>query len=520
MANIFIAQTSRGLDSGMDADNAHSIDWLNTISNWGSSPGNVSSGDTIHLVGTLSTALIIRGSGTEELPITILFESGAKFSAPVWTLDGAIQIGSNSYIIIDGGNSGTLGARATVDTSSFLTNIECTANGTALANQAECRAIYGVGGRNIVVRNLAIRNMYVRTPYSTDAVEGGIGISLAVTQNLLIENCFVTEGVDGISVKGAGSNATGIEVRDCTIINVSNGVKPGCQDASSVIVGTKVLRCRIDGLDVWNGPAGGSIHHCDGIQLILGNPGMRSVDAVIAYNWIGPNFGTSGHTTSAIFCEDDNEGTLVYNNFVQIAAGHWTSNPAIQVVHSAGWVLGDTPGLLANNTVVGTGASSGIGVRHAYAVGNVISNVGTITTIDGTDTTGAFDYNIYWGPSADRNGEYYRPNGGGMYHYFSAVQAGGSAYWQQIGYDTHSLNVDPLLNDDGTLQVSSPAIGFAPSQSSIFNDDFYGNLRGTNWDAGAFQFTIGSAEINSILSSKRFSTQIINGLPVIRWNWR
>lgn len=47
-------------------------------------------------------------------------------------------------------------------------------------------------------------------------------------------------------------------------------------------------------------------------------------------------------------------------------------------------------------------------------------------------------------------------------------------------------NPNPNINT-GILPAGSVAIGFAPTQT-LFNDDFYGNLRTVPWDAGAVEF--------------------------------
>ncbi len=484
--DIYIAQTARGSDTGASSANAHSIAWFNSDENWATvvvNDGKIGPGDKVHFVGTLTTAATIQGSGRSGSPITFEWDADAKFSAPTWTVNGAIQIGDSSYLIFDGKNTGRVGARATVDPNSWNVSIECTNNGTLLGNQAATRGIVGVGGNNITIKNMRIRNLYVRQPYSADVNEHGAAMSVSVTENASVENCYISEGADGVSIKGSGTAATGLNVSDCTITRVSNGIKPAAQSAGDSIVGATILRNRIDGLDVWNnyGPDGGdNHHHSDGIQTILGTPGTRCFQITVAYNWIGPNLGLAGHTNCGIFLEDDVENCLVYNNFVELAPGHWTSNAAIMASQGAGWTTGEGPGLVANNTVIahGTpGAGIAYDVHHHSLIGNVSQNLSQFITH--SPSTGTLDYGVYWGPTSDRNGECYD----GISIYASL------ASWQSAkGLDTHSKNQDPKLNPNGTLQAGSPAIDMAPSQSAIFTDDFFGNQRTGAWDAGAFEF--------------------------------
>ena len=328
---------------------------------------------------------------------------------------------------------------------------------------------------------MRIRNLYVREPFSADENDHGAAISISVTQNASVENCYISEGVDGVNIKGSASasGTTGINVSDCTITRISNGVKPSVQGPPGFLNKATVLRNRIDELDVWSNYTGaGGHHHNDGIQTILGQPGTRSFSITVAYNHIGPKLGTAGHTTGAIFLEDDAEECYVYNNFIELAAGHWTSNSLIQAVQGAGWTPGEGPGLIANNTVLNHGSGAlGIGSVHHSIIGNVISNIGLF--ISRGDSTGDSDYNVHWGPSGDRDGRCYD----------GATTFGSLANWQSIkGQDRHSINADPKLNPNGTLQAGSPAIGLAPSQAAIFTDDFFGNPRTGTWDAGAFEF--------------------------------
>ena len=251
------------------------------IGNWDAdvaNDGKIGPGDKVHFVGTISTAASIQGSGISGNPITFEWDAGAKFSAPTWTINGAIQIGDSSYLIFDGKNTGRVGARPTVDGTTWNVNLECTNNGTNLGLQSETRGFVGVGGRDITLKNLRSKNLYVRQPYGTDFNEYGAFCSLAVTANVSVENCYMAEGIDGVIVKANGSGAVpGINVSDCTILRVSNGIKPGVN--SGFIDRATILRNRIDGLDVYSNYTGtDDHHHSDGIQTILSGTGQRLSD--------------------------------------------------------------------------------------------------------------------------------------------------------------------------------------------------------------------------------------------------
>lgn len=486
---IYVSQSGSGTGTGSDTSNRMSVSGFNTAGNWDtdvSNDGKIGPGDTVSLSGTLTTALVVQRSGTAGNFITIIFESGAKLSAAYWTVAGAIQGGANNYIIIDGGNTGRVGTRATVDPTSFQINIECTANGEALANQQPTRGlVFANGAHDVIVRNFRTQNLYVKVPLSANVLEYGGAISLAGTANLMVSNCVIRMGIDGVIVKSEAADVAGLVVADCDIRQVSNGIKPGCANGTSSYVDAQIVRNRIDELGMWSDSAGGaSHHHNDGIQLILGSPGSKARRTVIAYNWLGPDFGAYGHTTSAIFCEDDSEETYIYNNLVTLAFGHWTSNPLIQGGQSAGWSAGEGPGLIANNTIIGSGIGSGISAQHHAVSNNVIYNVGNFFTRNSSGNTGSQDYNVVWGTSGDTDGQCYDPDRG---IYGSLTSWKGAA----AGMDLNSINQNPLVNSDGTLQEGSPARDFGIPMSAIFTDDFNGNRR-TAWDAGAFEFQTGA----------------------------
>ena len=118
--DIYVSQNALGAGGGTSLTDTKAVSFFNTSSNWALGAGKISPGDTVHLVGTISTRLNIMGSGLIGLPITVLFEPGAKLSAPYWPTSAAISSSGKSFITIDGNGVGI---------------VEATANGTALANQ-------------------------------------------------------------------------------------------------------------------------------------------------------------------------------------------------------------------------------------------------------------------------------------------------------------------------------------------------------------------------------------------------
>ena len=484
---IYVSQNGSGDFSGSGTGNRMTAAGFNTAGNWDSdvaADGKIGPGDTVSLGGTITNALVLQNSGLSGNVITILFESDGIISAPYFDINGAINGSTNDHIVIDGGNTVRVGTRWNpYDTNQigFRTNIQCTMNGEALTYQQATRGIVFSGATNVIVKNLRTQNLYVKVPLSANTLEHGGGMSIGGFGSLMVSNCVTHMGIDGVVVKAEVTNVLGLVVADCDIRQVSNGIKPGCASGTCSFTEAQIVRNRIDELGMWSDSAGGAgHHHNDGIQLILGSAGANSFRTVIAYNWLGPDFGAYGHTTSAIFCEDDSEQTYIYNNLVTLASGHWTSNPLIQGGQSNGRSSGDGVGLIANNTVIGSGIGSGIASQHHSVSNNVVYNVGNFFTRPSIGTTGTNDYNVVWGPSGDTDGQCYDSDIG---IYGSLTSWKGAAAAQ----DQNSINQNPLLNSDGTLQAGSPARNFGMDLSAIFTDDFSGNTR-VAWDSGAFEY--------------------------------
>src|ERR1700737_253143 len=92
--NVYVTPdgSSQGACNGL----SHPASWFNSSSNWGSSASQIGPGTTIHLCGTFAAPLTFQGGGSASAPVTLFFESNAKFSAPHW--------GNGSNVISSNGN--------------------------------------------------------------------------------------------------------------------------------------------------------------------------------------------------------------------------------------------------------------------------------------------------------------------------------------------------------------------------------------------------------------------------------
>src|ERR1700681_2148753 len=76
--NVYI--TPNGSSQGACTTSPQTPAWFNSSSNWGSGASQIGAGTTVHLCGTITTALTFQGSGTSSSPVTLFFESGAMVS--------------------------------------------------------------------------------------------------------------------------------------------------------------------------------------------------------------------------------------------------------------------------------------------------------------------------------------------------------------------------------------------------------------------------------------------------------
>ena len=153
-SDLYIAQNAAGAINGADCADAYAVAWFNTPANWGSNSGQIAPATTVHLCGIhnapagASGYLTFHGSGVSGDYITLLFEAGAVLEAPYWT-GGAINLGGQSYLTINGGTNGLC---------------EATQNGTLLTYQQDgggC-VVSNSNVSNVIVENLTISNIYVR----------------------------------------------------------------------------------------------------------------------------------------------------------------------------------------------------------------------------------------------------------------------------------------------------------------------------------------------------------------------
>jgi hypothetical protein len=514
--DIFITQNGSGT--------TNSLAWFNNAANWGLSTNQISPGDKVHLVGTITNTLILGGSGTPGSPITIYFESNAMCSAPVINSPYTIWIyaGNLHDIIIDGGVNGL---------------IQCTDNGTGAAyggtNDFQIGSIFGIsatGVNDFVVQNLTISNLYNRTPSSADPQHGAENSTAMILSgnNIVIQNNNIYNTSEGIDYSYGGNTvSSNFSVIGNTLIGWNHGITLATAGANAnPIFYNGIIRSnRLDGMDFYEDQTLSiAYYHRDGIFLFdeanyptnyspTNDPttyysGYAS-NIDISCNFIGPGINplTTSAGTAGIFV--DNYSTnqycrlLIYNNLFALKPPlQWSDN----------YIIGGIAfnSLMANNTFVGwTTNITGGGVYYGGSTGmaaggqnyqiynNLQYNCTGFSLGCAQPTTNSFsqlstnlgcfsglmsDYNIYPAGSGQNAFELGVVIGwGSSQQYEITTLRNNLTDWQSFGpqFDPHGTTNIPAMNTNNWMPLASDNVarGAGTNLIAYFTNDFYGNPR-------------------------------------------
>jgi len=514
--HFYLAQTQQGSGSGADAADAAPVTFFNTAANW-SSPVKVASrigpGDTVHLTGTITTALVFQKGGTPLAgtgtgPIILYFEPGAVMTSPAWpnpgnnsgaiTVPHAAGVGLG-YVIIDGGTNGL---------------IQNTANGTLYPNKVNSIGVALEGTHDSIVRNLTVANLYARPGPNGDINACGIGIKIFAageTQpalNDLVTNCVFHDENEGVYIL-YGPGWTNMEYSYSTAYNCNWGGNAGDDNSSSTLVGLKVHDNHFHDFANWDDNSGSNSHHHNGFYgwACIGGS-LRNVS--FYNNVIGPHFGT--HATSGIFNSGNIAGILIYNNvFLEGSATDAPADGLIYILVNLG--TSGSGYRVYNNTFLGQGSGTAVDVDGGHGASvttfetknNIASGMGAFVAVyNNANSTLNSDYNVLY--NLGSNPLSTSPNASA--HFDTLKQ------WQALGYDLHSLTLNPNLNGSYVPQPPSGAIDTGTNLSAYFAVDIYGAARPSSaWDIGAAQHTSsgGSGSIPIITSASEASA--IEGAP-------
>jgi len=233
-ADIYIAQTAAGNNSGSDCANAHAATWFNASGNWANPKqlGKIGPGDIVHLCGTISNPMIVQASGSSASPITIYFEPSAKISMPAcpssvmgYPPSGCLDTNGNSWLVIDGGtppgNEATCGY---VNGVRIPCNgiIENTLNGTAggicsggvCTSQAWSNGLTAANCNNCEIKRLHIQNIYQRTSLTDIAGDKFLETGIWFTGNNISVHNNIVNDASSAMITGRGNDNVHIYQND------------------------------------------------------------------------------------------------------------------------------------------------------------------------------------------------------------------------------------------------------------------------------------------------------------------
>lgn len=499
-ADYYIAQTAAGDNDATSCANAKAI----TALTWGS--GNMgAAGNTIHICGTITSTLTIGASGSAGQPITILFESGAKFSKgdnAAWGGDtapstsSAIYASSKYYITIDGGTNGI---------------IENTDNGTGLGVSVNSHGIGMSAVSNIVIKNLTIKEIYKRTARSdVDSNSYGVGIWVRNGSNITVNNNNIYGAFYCLVFTATTGDPSGLYVHHNNLSQMSTGIKIAL-DGSTNYSNLNIYNNRIFDTYVWDGSWGtGLWHHRDGIHT-WGNYTGKTIGTLNIYNntfdgdWGAQSGWASPRVTGYIYVTDYTTPLLIYNNLFAPTDGTYNNGWIDAHTYGTGTIeiYNNTFSGLVKKSIGGTGVYlAGTGSWTATFKNNIFKTL-YIGVYDPTsDSTITSDNNIFYDLNTVGR------TGSAWYSSLSSWQGYlGGGCPSATGNDCNSVTTDPkfVSSSDFSLQSDSPAIDAGDDLSASFTTDILGSTRST-FDIGAYEYggaadttppTITSATINT-----------------------
>jgi len=485
--DIYIAQNATGSANGSSCANAFGVTFFNTSGNWGSGASQIGPETTVHLCGTVSTALTSHGSGTSGNPITILFESGAKISMPACPSTGCLDVSGSSYIVINGGTACGHINGPSVAATPCNGIVESTLNGTPgyTCTAGACSSQANTNGVNLCsgceLKNLTIRNMYVKDPGNLSDDASNCGCQGVIGNPGHIHNLILHDNLWSVTM-GIGSS---LEIDHISCYNTDHCV---------AVIGPGSGGSFHDSEDYspYNWDTTDNVHHHDGIHLYNPSGSTQTASNFQIYNnyfwgdWGGSN------TTAYMFIEGNMSSIVAFNNLMipcnvtdagtchSISGGDgWES------FHLNGGSVGANNNRLWNNTLIGN-----FGWNYGQTNFGFENNVFSSQEVDLIDQTspsfpfslasGAVDYNVYDGTFSVR--------------FHSGGYSSLSSWRSASGQEAHSITGSANLNTYGVPGTGSAAKGAAANltaQCSTYPalcSDILGNPRPATgaWDAGAY----------------------------------
>jgi hypothetical protein len=491
-SDVYISQNASGGANGADCANAYAVSFFNNSGNWGG--GSIGASTTVHLCGTFSgavntTLLTFQGSGTSGNPITLKFESGAVLTSPAWSANGAINIGNNNYLVIDGGTNGI------IQNTSNGTPGEPSCLGGPCSVTQESRGIYaldGSGEHDIEIKNLHIQDIFVRTAGDAGTVgstSNGIAIGNA-GNNLLIHDNYVSHSFGNIEADSANGTVTGWRIYNNTTYEANWNINVATRGSGSTLNGLQVYGNDVSYAERWQNQ---DVNHHDGIFIFNGTSGESMTGVYVYNNYVHGDLGAA--LSAYIYLDNADSGSTMTNGYVfnNVFDGTAAPNPACCGML---YLFGVTNAYVYNNTFAGNGGtqaggaiSSQAGCSNVNFQNNVLQNLnGGLVFLD-TTTLGTVNDNVYYNIVLT-SGSFFNLHG----TWYQTLAA-----WQAQRYDTASSSSNPNLGHGFVPQSGSPATSLGANLTSAgiaaLDSDKAGNQRPAsgNWTVGAYQFGASAA---------------------------
>jgi len=479
----YISQ-SAGTFSGGSACNGQTTITPAAFNSLAPSPGDVAYICGKIIIPANTTGIEVNGSGTSGNPVIIRFDSGAVLASPVWPADGtggAINIGGNSYITIDGNGGangwiqGVIEATANGDAGAACLSGSCTYHGDSNGIEATDNANY------ITIQGLAIIDMYVTAKGVPNGGGGTCIYDHGNISNWTITNNLMHDLGWCINLQYDSGTSTGITISNNEIYNIDHGVALGGPHAGNTLTNVNIYGNNIHDYSNWDTPS--NTWHHDGVHIWgYNDDGSDKISNVNIYdNKFGGCIGQN--VTSHIFIEANVPSTSnvkIYNNTLIDTCNGNDNGGLINI--------DDTNEFVYNNTFIGTSGDTCMGVSNATNVtfsNNVVSGCGTLIWVDktGSFVSGGVHNNLYANCSGS-NCFAYRGN------YSGVLSTWQSATGQDAKPSTYVSNAN--LSSVGVPQSGSAVFGVGANLTSLgiitLNTDIVGTARPASgsWAAGAY----------------------------------
>ena len=510
-ANVWISQTAQTPYTGggnCNGQDTSAVTFFNSSSSWGSGSAQIGPGTIVHLCGIITTELAFQGSGTSGNVVELLFESGASIQiSPGMDSNGIINLGSYSYILIDGGANTPCGWNTATNTSEGSCNgqIENMLYGSSGATcpGGTCTTEYSSTGNNMIngsgsnveIRNLQIGPSYIHvSTYSggTDDPNGCGCVGATSGSNWNIHDNKLHDALWCINIQWDSGTMSNINVYSNEIYYASHDLAVDGGGSSSISLNDFALYGNYIH-DSYNWDTQADDDHADGIHFFTSN-GTGNVSGVAIYNNIfGGN--TGADVTGAIFDEEFTTfNTVAIFNNLDIRT---TSPNAGSSNHFWGPAECDSSCFVYNNTMARqtvTGGNLDLGystyAMEATIENNVNQGASNLVTVSASSPSLTLNYNAYG------------PNGGGIWAWEGTFYDT-LASWQSVSgegsssfYNSTSLGLSgsyapttgsPLIGAGVNVCTANPT--FCTNYPAI-KSDLAGNARPSSgaWTIGAYNY--------------------------------